>query len=396
MAVPLTPNMTLLLPVVGGTPGPDYALDINQNMSVLDQHDHTAGSGVPITPAAININSNLSFSNNFATSLAGLTLSAQGSAPVNTIYESGVDLYFVDGLGNNIRITQSGGIAGSPGSIANLVSPASASYVAGSKTFVWQSDTNIAANMDAGSLLLRNLTPNSTFALTLQPPTALSSNYSLTLPTLPPGQQIMTLDATGAISAPYTVDNVTIVITSNVIKVPTSGITNTQLADDSVSTAKIQDNAVNVLKILDAAVTTAKINTAAVTPPKQSALNYAGTAVNSFSSNSTVFVTMISRDLTTTGTRGVTINVQGNANGDAYFRVVGPSNATVRILRTGVVIGSYTLTGNSVSTTQPFPFGNFIDNNIGSGFFNYAIECKVANADTTVDFVNYTMFVTEN
>lgn len=201
MSTTITPNMNLIVPTVGNEPGPDYGTDINSSLGIIDQHTHAAGSGVQITPAGININSALPFGGNFATGIAGLTLTAQSGTPaINTIYESGVDLYFVDGNGNNVRMTQSGAVAGTPGSISNLVAPASASYVAVSSTFVWQSGANIAANMDAGSLLLRNLSPNSTFAVTIDPPAALSSNYSITLPTLPAATSIMTMSAAGVVS----------------------------------------------------------------------------------------------------------------------------------------------------------------------------------------------------
>lgn len=201
MSYVLSPNMGLPVPVVGSEAGPQFAIDINNCMSTLDAHTHAAGSGVQITPAAININTALSLNNNSLTSVAGVVLQAQGSTPANnTVYESGTDLYFVDGVGNNVRITQSGGIAGSPGSISNLTSPASAAYVAASKTFVWQSGSSIAANMDAASILMRNITPNSTNALTLQPPASLAANYSLTLPALPGSTSFLTLDTSGNIS----------------------------------------------------------------------------------------------------------------------------------------------------------------------------------------------------
>lgn len=201
MSSTLSPNMNLIVPGVGTEDGPQYAIDVNNSLAIIDQHTHAPGSGVAITPNALNINSALTFNSNFATGLAGLTLIAQSLTPaINTIYQSGTDLYFVDGAGNNVRLTQSGGVAGSPGSISNLTPPASASYIAGNSTFVWQSGASIAANMDAGALLMRNLTPNSTFALTLQPPAALSSNYSITLPVLPAAQSVMTMDTSGVIS----------------------------------------------------------------------------------------------------------------------------------------------------------------------------------------------------
>ena len=203
MAFILSPNMDLPVPVVGGEPGPNYAQDVNNSLTLIDAHDHSPGKGVQITPAGLNINTVLSFQSNFATNLAGLNLIPQSSTPgINTIYESGVNLFFVDGNGNNIQITANGGIAGTSGSISNLTPPASAAYVAGLSTFVWESNTNIAANMDFGSATLRNLSPNSTFGLTLSPPAGLSSNYTITLPPLPPQQNFMTIDNAGNIAAP--------------------------------------------------------------------------------------------------------------------------------------------------------------------------------------------------
>lgn len=198
----ITPDMNLSLPVVGVQFGPQYASNINDALTLVDSHDHTPGFGVQITPAGLNINSTLTINNNLITNIAGLTLTAQSVTPgISTVYESGNDLFFVDRLGNNIQITQNGGIAGSPGSISNLTSPASAAYISGSSTFVWQSNTNIAANMDFGSAILRNLSPNSTFGLTLQPPAALSSNFALTLPTVPGNISFLQIDTSGVITA---------------------------------------------------------------------------------------------------------------------------------------------------------------------------------------------------
>lgn len=208
--------MSLTIPGVGTEAGPDFALEINSALTLLDQHDHTPGKGVPISPAGMNINDTLAFNNNFLSQVAGVSLLAQSTTPgLSTVYQSGVDLYFVDGLGNNVRLTQSGGTAGTPGSITNLIAPASATYVSGTSTFVWQSDVNTAANMDAGSLLLRNLSPNSTFALTLSAPAGLANNYGITLPLLPSVQSFVTLDNSGQMSAPWTVDNNTIKIVAN-------------------------------------------------------------------------------------------------------------------------------------------------------------------------------------
>ena len=245
MSVTNSPNMSLPIPGVGTEPGPDYATDVNASLTILDGHSHTPGSGVAITPAGLNINTALTLNDNFLTAAAGLTLTAQSTTPaIRTLYTPSNDLYFVDGLGNNIQITANGGIAGTPGSIANLAAPASASYVSGSATFVFQSDTNIAGNIDVGTVLLRNLSPNSTFAISLQAPTALSSNYNVILPSLPSVTSFLTITNSGAIAA----------------SAPLSlGIDSSMIAPSAVITTKIADLNVTTVKIADDAVTQAKI-----------------------------------------------------------------------------------------------------------------------------------------
>lgn len=243
-----SPNMNLVLPGVGQTSGPDYANDLNASLTIIDQHNHSSGSGVQITPAGLNINADLSILNNNLINSRSLRFTAQGSplalgTDLNCAYVSGVDLYYNDGNGNQVRLTQSGGVAGSPGSIASLSSPASATYVAGSQTFVWQSAANTPANLDAASILLRNLTANSK-SLTLNPPAAMGANYSLTLPALPGSTQIMALDASGNMSAPYSVDNSTIAITANVIGVKSLGITASQIANTTITATQIANSTI--------------------------------------------------------------------------------------------------------------------------------------------------------
>lgn len=226
--------MSLPIPGVGVTSGPTYATDVNNCLTIIDSHNHSTGSGTQITPAGINISSDLSFLSNNAILLRSMRMASQSSvlalaADLNCLFTVNGDLYYNDGSGNNVRITQSGGVAGTPGSISNLVAPASAAYVAASTKFVWQSDTNTAAIMDCGSLILRNATASS-FGMTVNPPLALGADFAITFPTLPVSQKIMTLDNTGAIAAAYVVDNSTIEISSNTIRVKAGGITTNQIS----------------------------------------------------------------------------------------------------------------------------------------------------------------------
>ncbi len=224
----ISPNMNLIVPVVGVDPGPDWANNLNASLGAIDSHTHVPGQGIQIPPAGLDINVDLTFQGNNAINMRSVRFVPQSStlsdpSDLGCIYEAGVDLYYNDGVGNVVRITQSGGVAGSPGSIANLNPPASASYVSANGTFVWQSDVNKPANMDFASAIFRNFVANS-FGLTLSPPASMSADYTLTLPVLPGQQSFMTLDASGSMAAPWTVDNNTIkIVSSQLVVQPFSG-----------------------------------------------------------------------------------------------------------------------------------------------------------------------------
>lgn len=234
MAINISTNMTMPIPGVGTESGPQYATDINNCLTLVDQHNHSAGQGVQINSDGLNITSDLTIQNTNLTNIRSLRFLSQLSpisqpTDLGCLYESGVDLYYNDGAGNQVRITQSGGVAGSPGSIANLASPASASYVAANKTFVWESDANTPANMDFASMILRNLVANSK-GLTVNPPSAMASDYTITMPALPASQKFMTLDNSGNMTAPWSVDGVTIVVSTNLLQIPAQAITQGLLA----------------------------------------------------------------------------------------------------------------------------------------------------------------------
>jgi len=287
-----SPNMNLVLPGVGVTAGPVYASDVNQSLNILDQHNHAPGSGVQITPDGLNINSNFTMNNNNIIAIKSLRLQDQvsalsGGSDLGCIYRVVDDLYYNDGLGNQIRLTQSGSIAGASGSIANLVSPASATFVNLSSTIVFQSAVNTAASLDAGSILLRNITANSK-ALTLSPPAAMASDYSITLPSLPNAQKIMTLDSSGNMSAPYVVDNSTIEVSSNTIQLKDAGITSAKLGT-SLNLPGTNVRANNRRVVVSASNPVSSGNTAIVSGYVSQGINMSGagwsaTLINRFTS----------------------------------------------------------------------------------------------------------------
>lgn len=215
-----TANMNLVLPIPGVDPGPDYAYNVNASFQTVDGHDHSFGKGVQITPAGININADLAINQNNITFIRSLRFFPQvspiaGASDVGCLYAAGVDLWFNDVSGNQIQITQNGGVAGTPGSISNLTPPASAAYVSAQAAFVWQSNVNKPANMDFASATFRNFTTNSK-GLTLFPPAAMPADYQLVLPVLPGANgNFVTINTDGSMGSVVSVDNNTIKIISN-------------------------------------------------------------------------------------------------------------------------------------------------------------------------------------
>lgn len=203
----ISPNMSLILPTVGQEPGPNWALDLNSSLSLVDQHNHAPGSGVQISPAGMNINTDLPFNGNNAISLKSIRFSSQvsplaGGSDIGCLYVSGANLYYNDTLGNQIQMTAGGAVNGTPGSIGNLVAPAAVNYVPANQTFVFQSNqtNNTPGTLDIGNVLIRNMVAGGNY-IQIQPNAVLPANYSLTLPSgLPASTSVLLLDNVGNIA----------------------------------------------------------------------------------------------------------------------------------------------------------------------------------------------------
>lgn len=117
-----TTNMSLNEPSVGTTAGPTWATEVNENFTTIDQHDHTSGKGVQLTPSALNINSDLEFNGNAATELKRLTIdsSATGSGTNYSVYQSGGNLYWYNGSGQAVQITNGANVKTTGGSIDGM------------------------------------------------------------------------------------------------------------------------------------------------------------------------------------------------------------------------------------------------------------------------------------
>lgn len=208
MAVTNTPNMGLPIPGVGTEPGPNYGFEQNSAFTLLDQHDHSPGRGIQITPAGLNINTNLPIQGNSITQTNSVIFQAQGSpdtdllslyvapglespAPIN-------DLWFTDGVGNQIQLTSNGEVN------ATIASLPGESFAFG--TFFWKqgAGSTTPANFDIGSVTIRPNVAATTFGVTLSPPAGITSQYTISLPLLPPlisSPGVLTIDNSGVMSS---------------------------------------------------------------------------------------------------------------------------------------------------------------------------------------------------
>lgn len=212
--------MNMPVPNVSEDSGPDWAENINASLSIIDSHNHTAGQGVPITPSGINISSDLSMGSNNLTATRSVRFTAQGAplsggSDLGCIYESGVDLYYNDGNGNQVRITQSGSVTGASGTITGLPSgTASASFAGG--TFTFQSATNTPATMAVGPIITGASIVNPK-TVTISASNTQPANYSLFWPTALPGStSFLNTDTSGNMGFTATVGSGSVVLASGV------------------------------------------------------------------------------------------------------------------------------------------------------------------------------------
>lgn len=267
----ISPNMGLVVPTIGVDPGPDWATNVNADLSILDGHDHSPGSGVQITPSGININTDLAFNDNNVTLVRSVRFSPQGSTlsgalDLNCVYVSGVDLYYNDGNGNKVKITSGGTVNATSSGIVS--GTATAGFVA--NVLVVDQAVNTPANIQAGSILLGNNTAGSNF-VTLSPPNPVTSSYTITLPILPASNLPMSIDNSGNITA--------------------AQISTAQIANLAVTDAKIADATITLDKLaVRATGTTVGIGGVAISP-----------TIGGYVINSGTLTTICTLTLTTTG-----------------------------------------------------------------------------------------------
>lgn len=214
----ISPNMGLIIPTPNVTPGPQYATDLQASLNTLDTHDHSSGKGVAVGVAGLNLQADLSHNGYRITNAKSLILSNQIASLAATdargIYCLNNDLYYVNGT-TNVQITSGTSIAGANGTIAGLVSPASAVYNAGQFEFYSASAT--AANVYAKDYTLYN----NSLATTVKLTQSASISYVYTLPAAVPSTSnaplVMSTGGVTSASSDYTLTSAGIVPTTNAV-----------------------------------------------------------------------------------------------------------------------------------------------------------------------------------
>jgi len=117
--------MNLDLPTPTVTLGPQYATDNNTAFTLVDEHDHTSGKGVAVPSSGLNINANLSFGGFKPFELLATQFNSQGATLVgagniNSVYVTGGNLYFTNGSGNAVQLTDGGSLVSTPATFSTL------------------------------------------------------------------------------------------------------------------------------------------------------------------------------------------------------------------------------------------------------------------------------------
>jgi hypothetical protein len=342
-----TPLMNLPNPVPGVDPGPDYANNLQSSLNIIDQHNHSPGFGNQINPSGININTDLAFNLNNATLLRSVRFSLvsptpAGPADLGCLYIAPPgDLYYTNTGGQAVQLTNGNTVNVISSGLANP--PASANFVSG--VLVVDANTNTPGNIQGGSFLLGNNVSGSNF-LTLSPPSAMGSSYSLVLPALPSSLQFVTLDTSGNLATASSVQGT---------QIATGSITGTQLANQTVTSTQIANATVGTAQLAPGSVTTGIQATAT-----SSVTNWSTTTTSTTGHT----VPSGSTSITASGVRPILVSIACEASGGISFSNtntgVSNASATLAVLVNGT---TYNLTyesasGDSSNYNSGYPVAN--------------------------------------
>lgn len=233
----LTPYMSLDLPVPTVTLGPEWAEQLNAALEFIDAHDHTSGKGRLITAAALNINDDVAINSNNLVGARSYNMQNLGTpigdpSDLRSIYAVNGELYFNDGSGNQVQITDSGGInASTIGGIGgDYAPPAAVNYNSISKSYLFyqNSTSGLRAKLDTSDILLRDDVVGAN-AITLKSPVSLAAAYDFRFPNaLPVANRVLQISSTGDVDP--------VLITDSLVS--PEALTGASIADASITVDK--------------------------------------------------------------------------------------------------------------------------------------------------------------
>lgn len=218
--MPTTSNMSLVLPVEGGSQDIWDTL-LNAALTLVDEHDHSTGKGVKVPSAGLKINADVSWSfsgTRYAiTDAKAVDFEPQAASAVSS-YSSALfansddsnNLYFRNSAGTNVKITDGstlnisivGGIGGDYTSIGALLD-----YDDATDTYRFRQQTSASvrqfakvscSNVQLFEYLAAGASPVPTNSVRLASPAALAASYTVTFPGAVPGANGTFLQATTA------------------------------------------------------------------------------------------------------------------------------------------------------------------------------------------------------
>lgn len=142
--------MSLDLPVVSSTLGPEWASLLNAAQELIDAHDHTAGKGVKVTPAGLLMNAILDMAGYGIGDANAFQMRSRGSADTSSdalgsIQAISNNLYFVNSAGDSIQLTDGSTIFNPGGRILSKVATTSYNFVQSDRGKILMCDTSGSA-----------------------------------------------------------------------------------------------------------------------------------------------------------------------------------------------------------------------------------------------------------
>lgn len=210
------PNMSMTIPATDGDSG---AWDdiLNTAFGVIDEHDHTAGKGLRVPSAGIDIDADLPFGGNGITTLGRAAFSeiAALSAGARILYVNSTDheLYWRTNSGVNVKLTSGGSIN------TSLVGGIAGDYTAVGAELAYD-DANDAytfkqsnpgsgrpwARVAASDVRIYEHDTTESLSIALRTPAALAGSYDITLPVAAPGStSVVLMDSSGNLSVATTI-----------------------------------------------------------------------------------------------------------------------------------------------------------------------------------------------